>query len=210
MRELRKIHRTLILYAGGGIQAIGTLDSLHLGEKIIIGGLFLQLIFFAFFIVVAGIFHYRLVTDQPLNSRPRPLSLSNRARRHRQLTSSSSASQAHASVSRVDIAALPWKRHLHNLYLASTLIMVRSIFRVVEYIQGNAGYLLSHEAFLYIFDATLMLLVMVSFNWIHPSQVTKTVPEKASKQHRCRAAKDSRRTSGPRGSPFGWLQDLYI
>ena len=87
--------------------------------------------------------------------------------------SSSSATHIHANVSRADIAALPWKRHLYNLYFASTLIMIRSIFRVAEYIQGNAGYLLSHEVFLYVFDAVLMLLVMVSFNWIHPSQVTE-------------------------------------
>jgi hypothetical protein len=51
--------------------------------------------------------------------------------------------------------------------------MIRSIFRVVEYIGGNAGYLLSHEVYLYVFDALLMFLVMASFNWIHPSQVTE-------------------------------------
>lgn len=51
--------------------------------------------------------------------------------------------------------------------------MFRSVFRVVEYLQGNAGYLLSREVFLYIFDAVLMLAVMVLFNWVHPSQVTE-------------------------------------
>lgn len=50
--------------------------------------------------------------------------------------------------------------------------MVRSIFRVIEFIQGNAGYLLSNELYLYIFDAALMLLVMIAFNWVHPSEVT--------------------------------------
>lgn len=49
--------------------------------------------------------------------------------------------------------------------------MVRSIFRVVEYLQGFNGYILKHEAFLYIFDASLMLLVMVIFVMIHPSEV---------------------------------------
>ncbi|CAO2653472.1 Nn.00g028830.m01.CDS01 [Neocucurbitaria sp. VM-36] len=153
--------------------SMGTLHLMKLGEKVILGGLFVQLLFFAFFIVVAGVFHRRLVNDRPLKSRSSPMSLSNRARRHRQLIGSSSATQIRDSVSRADIAALPWKRHLYNLYFASTLIMIRSIFRVAEYIQGNAGYLLSHEVFLYIFDAVLMLLVLVSFNWSHPSQVTE-------------------------------------
>ncbi len=56
-----------------------------------------------------------------------------------------------------------WKRHLTVLYVASAIIMVRSIFRVVEYLQGNSGYLISHEVFLYVFDAVLMALVMAIF-----------------------------------------------
>ncbi|KAK4465304.1 RTA1 like protein-domain-containing protein [Cladorrhinum samala] len=56
-----------------------------------------------------------------------------------------------------------WKRHLTVLYGVSVIILVRSIFRVVEYVQGNGGYLISHELFLYIFDALLMALVMAIF-----------------------------------------------
>jgi hypothetical protein len=136
---------------GGGIQAAGTLEALHTGEKLIIAGLFCQLFFFAFFIVVAGIFHYRLVNNKPFQKRIQ----------HQQLSSS------------IPLYDLPWKRHLYNLYLTSGLIMIRSIFRVIEYLQGNAGYLLSHEVFLYVFDAILMLTVMVMFNWVHPSEVTE-------------------------------------
>jgi hypothetical protein len=142
-----------------------------MGEQIIIGGLFIQLIFFAFFIVVAGVFHYRLVKDLPLKKRYTPFSLF-KSRKHRQIESSSSTSPRSAPLSRASLADLPWKRHLFNLYLTSALIMIRSIFRVVEYIGGNAGYLLSHEVFLYVFDAMLMVFVMVSFNWVHPSEVT--------------------------------------
>ena len=61
---------------------------------------------------------------------------------------------------RGDIA---WKQHLLILYTASALILVRSVFRVIEYLQGNKGYLISHEIFLYIFDAALMGAVMVLF-----------------------------------------------
>ena len=67
---------------------------------------------------------------------------------------------------------VPWKRHINTLYAASILILIRSIFRVVEYQQGNDGYLLGHEVFLYIFDAILMLGVMVSFNLVHPSEIS--------------------------------------
>jgi hypothetical protein len=65
-----------------------------------------------------------------------------------------------------------WRTHLFKLYAASLLILVRSVFRVVEYTQGNNGYLLSHEVFLYMFDATLLSTAMLSFNIGHPSQIT--------------------------------------
>lgn len=55
---------------------------------------------------------------------------------------------------------VPWRRHLVVLYTVCTLILVRSVVRVVEYLQGNAGYVISHEAFLYVFDAVLMASVM--------------------------------------------------
>ncbi|GAB1317817.1 hypothetical protein MFIFM68171_08027 [Madurella fahalii] len=58
---------------------------------------------------------------------------------------------------------IPWRRHLWVLYSTSALILVRSIFRVVEYLQGNGGYLISHEVFLYIFDTLLMAIVMAIF-----------------------------------------------
>ncbi|MCJ1281756.1 hypothetical protein MMC26_001079 [Xylographa opegraphella] len=64
------------------------------------------------------------------------------------------------------------QKHLNALYLSSLLIMVRSIFRVVEYALGNDGYLMQHEWFLYVFDAVLMVGVMVVFLVVHPGQVS--------------------------------------
>lgn len=58
---------------------------------------------------------------------------------------------------------VPWNRHIYVLYTTSSLILIRSIFRVIEYLQGNGGYLISHEVFLYVFDALLMIAVMVIF-----------------------------------------------
>lgn len=42
--------------------------------------------------------------------------------------------------------ACSWKRLMAVLFGISVLIMVRSVFRVVEYLQGNNGYILAHEA----------------------------------------------------------------
>lgn len=50
--------------------------------------------------------------------------------------------------------------------------MIRCIYRVVEYIQGKTGYIMSHEAFIYVFDASLMFIVMLLFNVMDPTRVT--------------------------------------
>lgn len=41
--------------------ASGSLESMEMGENIIIGGLVVQILFFSGFVVVAGLFHARLV-----------------------------------------------------------------------------------------------------------------------------------------------------
>ncbi|RSM06184.1 hypothetical protein CEP52_005860 [Fusarium oligoseptatum] len=68
-------------------------------------------------------------------------------------------------------SGIPWQRYLAILYIAAGLIMIRSVFRLIEYTQGNAGYLISHEAYPYIFDSVLRFLTMVLFAWEHPSQL---------------------------------------
>jgi hypothetical protein len=121
---------------GGGLQAVGTLAFLHTGEKIILAGLLVQIVFFGCFIATSTVFHRRC--------RKSPTA---------------------ASVS----AELPWERMICMLYAVSLLIMVRSIFRVIDYIQGNSGYLLRIEWPLYVFDATLMIITMVIFLVWYPS-----------------------------------------
>ncbi|KAH7146789.1 RTA1 like protein-domain-containing protein [Dactylonectria estremocensis] len=65
----------------------------------------------------------------------------------------------------------PWERLLLVLYASSLLILVRSIFRVVEYVTGHDGEIQSKEVYIYIFDALLMAIVAVIFNIFHPSEV---------------------------------------
>ncbi|KAL5050875.1 hypothetical protein BDW71DRAFT_171804 [Aspergillus fruticulosus] len=128
----------LLQGAGGGIQSSGSLESMKTGEHIIVGGLVIQILFFAFFIVTATHF------DWKLKKYPIPRACS---------------------------PHIPWRKHLNVLYMTSFLIMIRSMFRLIEYIQGNDGYLLHHELYLYIFDSLLMFLTMVVFNVVHPQEI---------------------------------------
>lgn len=115
-----------------------TQADMSIGENIIIGGLFIQIIFFGFFIVATYISHRRIVLS------PTPTSRS---------------------------IGVPWPRFLHVMYAASVLIMVRSIFRVAEYAGGYYSPLQLSEAYIYIFDATLMFAVAVLFGVWHPGSM---------------------------------------
>jgi len=67
--------------------------------------------------------------------------------------------------------ASQWRKCFLVLYATSAFIMMRSIFRIAEYIGGSNGTLQSTEVYIYIFDAAPMYLVVTLFNIFHPSQV---------------------------------------
>ena len=92
----------LLQAAGGGIQGGGTLQLLHLGEDIIIAGLFVQIAFFAVFMFTILTFHIRVKRKNVPNTFPG--------------------------------TKVNWMMLIWMLYAASGLIMVRSVFRVIEYV----------------------------------------------------------------------------
>lgn len=113
--------------------------ALNAGNNIIIGGLVLQLLWFAFFVIIALVFHYRMIQSPT-------------ARSHQ--------------------ANIKWRSYLHALYVASILIIIRNIFRLIEYCQGSNGYLLTTEVFVYCLDALPMLLVVTWLFWKYPGEIS--------------------------------------
>ncbi|KZL78484.1 RTA1 domain-containing protein [Colletotrichum tofieldiae] len=76
----------------------------------------------------------------------------------------------------------PWRSGLWMLYSVSAFIMVRSVFRLIEYLLGSDGYPLQNEWTLYVFDAMLMFFVMVAFGYRFPAafQIRKGGSQSAS------------------------------
>ncbi|CAG8951478.1 hypothetical protein HYFRA_00007394 [Hymenoscyphus fraxineus] len=72
---------------------------------------------------------------------------------------------------RASILTVPWQQYIVVLYIASFLILVRSVFRIAEYVMGSGGPLMSTEMYLYLFDAALMAATMLLFNIRHPSSI---------------------------------------
>lgn len=112
---------------GGGIMASHDPDKVKMGQNIILGGLFLQIIIFSLFVLASVVFHVRL-QKQPTQ-------------------------EAYSG-------DVKWQKILLVLYAVSAIILVRNIFRVVEYIGGNDGPLLRVEWPIYVFDALLMATTM--------------------------------------------------
>jgi len=66
---------------------------------------------------------------------------------------------------------VPWRTSLYMLYGTSLAIMVRNVFRVIEFVGGQDNYLFTNEWATYVFDAVPMLFVMVGFFIWYPSQL---------------------------------------
>ncbi|KAF5537621.1 RTM1 [Fusarium mexicanum] len=63
-----------------------------------------------------------------------------------------------------------WQKFMVVISVASALILIRSLFRMIEYIEGRDGELQSKEAYVYILDAIPMATVSISFHVFHPSK----------------------------------------
>ncbi|KAK0644888.1 Protein RTA1 [Lasiodiplodia hormozganensis] len=137
---------------GGGMSTAAALSSnstsssskllANAGKGLTIFGLVAQLVIFAGFVGVAGTFHRRL------NKWP------------------TAGAIAPEEVARC------WKGVMGALYVVSGLIGVRNAVRVVEYCEGMKGYIITHEAFLYVFDALLMFAAMAVLGWIYPGELS--------------------------------------
>jgi hypothetical protein len=120
-----------------------------MGKNVIIGGLFVQIIFFGFFLLSAVVFQRRFVTAVGGGGG------------WGYVSTTSSASADH----------LPWRKHMFALHTSSVLILVRSVMRVVEYVQGTDGFVMSNEVFIYAFDGLLVWVVLVILVVVHPCEV---------------------------------------
>jgi hypothetical protein len=78
---------------------------------------------------------------------------------------------------------------LYALYATSALIMTRSIFRLIEFIQGREGYLMQTEWPTLVLDGALMVLTMVVFFLWRPAKHINAI------MHASSASQDSTSTS---------------
>ncbi|KAL4987773.1 RTA1 like protein-domain-containing protein [Aspergillus falconensis] len=62
------------------------------------------------------------------------------------------------------------KMVLQGVYIAGLFIMIRSIFRLIEFALGTESYVMTHEWPLYVLEAVPMLIAFMVLGWYHPSR----------------------------------------
>ena len=76
-----------------------------------------------------------------------------------------------AQSGRADFQNFAWRKRMLALHMSSVLIHIRSVVRVVEYVQGDDGFVMSNEVFIYCFDGSLMWVMMVIFVVVHSGEI---------------------------------------
>ncbi|TEA17062.1 Protein RTM1 [Colletotrichum sidae] len=66
-----------------------------------------------------------------------------------------------------------WHKVFRAVSISSSLILVRCIFRMVEFAEGQEGYSLQHEWMFWIFEGLLMIIALTVFCIWHPSRYLK-------------------------------------
>ncbi|KAF2621293.1 RTA1-domain-containing protein [Macroventuria anomochaeta] len=74
-----------------------------------------------------------------------------------------------------NLPTLSWRRNVWSLYFVSGLFLVRNFIRILEFKQGDSGWLLSSEVPLYIFDGGFMLVIVVMMAVVHPGRLARKV-----------------------------------
>ncbi|KAJ7359732.1 RTA1 like protein-domain-containing protein [Mycena albidolilacea] len=146
----------LIQAIGGSMTTSSKIDTINLGNKIVLVGLGVQLASFGLFTTLMIVFGLRVRTRFPHVWR-------------------ATGSADFAPFSK-DPAA-DWHILYYTLCLSCVSILIRSIFRLAEFVQGHKGYISTHEAFFYCFDALPLWIAMTLYCSVWPPRFLNTTRE---------------------------------
>ncbi|KAF9207533.1 hypothetical protein BGZ49_000204, partial [Haplosporangium sp. Z 27] len=142
---------TFIIQCGaGGLQAIGSsatnynLNLVNLGDHLFLAGVTIQGISYLLFTLLFTVAFFRLIKDRKKNY----------------------PDQLQKGWTGLDSQTLTI---VGGLYFSSVFIIVRSVYRIVEFTQGYHGYLISHEVFLFVVDSGPLVLAIGIWAFVWPT-----------------------------------------
>ncbi|KAL3468547.1 RTA1 like protein-domain-containing protein [Aspergillus heterothallicus] len=141
----------LMITSGNGTSQ-EDIDTFNRGRNLALGGVILQIIAFGIFTIAAIRFNF---TSKRFGSGvPEPLH----------------AQDEFAMTMQDKPRKTDWPVLLRVVNIATGMILIRSIYRMVEFTEGYGGYINTHEWPFYVFDAVPIFPVVALFVWWHPSE----------------------------------------
>ncbi|KAH8668689.1 RTA1 like protein-domain-containing protein [Xylariales sp. PMI_506] len=164
----------LLLQATGaalvaGVQATATNaeDQLNRGKTLALIGIGLQVTAFGLFSIIATRFHF--------TSKQFAVALKSKlliAEGEKMATLEGSAAKFNPN----------WRVILFAVNASCALILIRSIYRIIEFTEGKTGYVDQYEWFLYVFDALPIFLAATVYNIFPPSSYLPNMAFRVSKK----------------------------
>ena len=78
----------------------------------------------------------------------------------------------------IRVRKVGFERNLQLLVAATSLsvvvILVRSVYRAIELLQGWSGFLITHEPYFIVLDGAMMVVAVSIFNLLHPAWLLRT------------------------------------
>ncbi|KAL2063042.1 hypothetical protein VTL71DRAFT_6114 [Oculimacula yallundae] len=137
-----------------------SLDRVNKGKGIAEVGVGIQLVFFGLFSIIAIRFNF--------TSRRFKLDFEQRSDQY--MGSDKGGDGKFVILDGDDkIVKRNWQAILLITNLASVCILIRSVYRMLDFHMGREGYLDSHEWSFYVFDSLVILPAIALFIWWHPS-----------------------------------------
>ena len=66
-----------------------------------------------------------------------------------------------------------YTKYFISVEAAGICLLVRNLVRAFEYLQGSNGFVITHEAFIYLFDALPMFLMMSILAFLNPARLIR-------------------------------------
>ncbi|EST07951.1 RTA-like protein [Kalmanozyma brasiliensis GHG001] len=144
----------VVQIAAGGLQATGALNLVDVGDKMFLTGVSLQGASYIFFTLLLTYATVLIIREGARNN---------------------------AGYIKSDLIMgleKPVFALVAGLYLSSIFIIIRSIYRIIEFSQGYGGYLVSHEIYLFVLDAAPLLVAVGIWAVMWPSSLLESIFEK--------------------------------
>ncbi|KAL3477754.1 RTA1 like protein-domain-containing protein [Aspergillus californicus] len=144
-----------IMITSGNGASQDDIDTFNRGRDLALIGVIVQIVAFGIFTIAAVRFNF--TSKRFLKAAPQPL------------FSPDQDADGFALQVQDKPRKAEWQYLLRAVNFSTIMILIRSIYRMVEFTEGHGGYINTHEWSFYIFDAVPIFPCVALFVWWHPS-----------------------------------------